>query len=111
MIPPPTGPPIIPSNDPLKLYFRYRTLAAARLAGNIWGRCQHAGRSEDPERRCCPDSAGKGDDRTAGEPASLRLGQTIRRALADLACFHGIALQNRMDRIRQNRLGSVQKCE
>jgi hypothetical protein len=26
MIPPPTGPPIIPSNDPLKLYFRYRTL-------------------------------------------------------------------------------------
>jgi len=29
MIPPPTGPPIIPSNDPLKLYFRYRTLVVA----------------------------------------------------------------------------------
>src|SRR6516164_3377031 len=32
MIPPPTGPPIIPSNDPLKLYFRYRTLGAVVLA-------------------------------------------------------------------------------
>src|SRR6516162_4142121 len=79
----------------LQLFAARRGAANKRLAGNIRGRRQRAGGSEDPERRCCPDSAGKGEDRAAGEPASPSFGQTVCRTLTDFARFHGSVSENR----------------
>src|SRR5208282_5046559 len=62
----------------LQLLTACGSAANKRVAGNIRGRRQCAGRSEDSERRRRSDSAGKREDRAAGEPASRRFASGSR---------------------------------
>ena len=86
----------------LQLFAARSRPANERCARNGAGRRQGAGRSEYPERRGGPENASEGQDRAAGEPASLHFRQTVGQARADFACLHGAPPKLRPDRLNRS---------